>query len=154
MFHGLFRCVLHSHCSLSGIMLRQLVAGQGCTDEAGPSASNPLAGLFSHVLGNTKQGEYLHEVRATMPTFSKVDRDKIRNRSHIHTRHLFPGATARGWLSPAICGHTPRCIAAINNNASTLQDAVELDKLIQNRPWCRCFTRASAAAATDFPALP
>lgn len=74
-------------------MLRQLVAGQGCTDDAGPStSSNPLAGLFSHMLG-TKHNEYLHEVRTTIPTFSKIDQDKIRNRSHIHTRHLFPDAS-------------------------------------------------------------
>ncbi|DBA81552.1 hypothetical protein WJX77_012401 [Trebouxia sp. C0004] len=75
-------------------MLRQLVAGQGCTDDAGPStSSNPLAGLFSHMLGTTKHNEYLHEVRTTIPTFSKIDQDKIRNRSHIHTRHLFPDAS-------------------------------------------------------------
>ncbi|DBB10637.1 TPA: peroxisomal targeting signal receptor Pex5 [Trebouxia sp. C0006] len=74
-------------------MLRQLVAGQGCTDDAGPStSSNPLAGLFSHMLG-TKHNEYLQEVRTTIPTFSKTDQDKIRNRSHIHTRHLFPDAS-------------------------------------------------------------
>ncbi|KAA6426938.1 MAG: hypothetical protein FRX49_03262 [Trebouxia sp. A1-2] len=75
-------------------MLRQLVAGQGCTGDAGPStSSNPLAGLFSHMLGTTKHNEYLHEVRTTIPTFSKIDQDKIRNRSHIHTRHLFPDAS-------------------------------------------------------------
>ena len=74
-------------------MLRQLVAGQGCTDDTGPSSSgNPLSGLFSQLLGNNKQDEYLPEVRLPVPTFSKVDREKIRNRSHIHTRHLFPGA--------------------------------------------------------------
>jgi hypothetical protein len=79
-------------------MLRQLVAGQGCTDDAGPStSSNPLAGLFSHMLGTTKHNEYLHEVRTTIPTFSKIDQDKIRNRSHIHTRHLFPGAATTKW---------------------------------------------------------
>ncbi len=83
---------LHQGVDIS--MLRQLVAGQGCTDDAGPStSSNPLAGLFSHMLGTTKHNEYLHEVRTTIPTFSKIDQDKIRNRSHIHTRHLFPGAT-------------------------------------------------------------
>lgn len=76
-------------------MLRQLVAGQGCTGDAGPSSAstdgNPLAGWFSQLLGNNKQNEYLPEVRLPVPTFSKVDREKIRNRSHIHTRHLFPG---------------------------------------------------------------
>lgn len=75
-------------------MLRQLVAGQGCTDDAGPSTSstsNPLAGWFSQLLGSSKQNEYLPEVRLPTPTFSTVDREKIRNRSHIHTRHLFPG---------------------------------------------------------------
>ena len=75
-------------------MLRQLVAGQGCTDDAAPSSSrNPLASLFSHMLGTSKQNEYLHEVRAPNISFSQADQEKIRNRSHVHTRHLFPGAT-------------------------------------------------------------
>ena len=74
-------------------MLRQLVAGQGCTDESGASSSgNPLAGFFSQLLGNNKQNEYLPEVRLPIPAFSQGDKEKIRNRSHIHTRHLFPGA--------------------------------------------------------------
>lgn len=75
-------------------MLRQLVAGQGCTDDAGPSTGgNPLAGLFAQLLGDSKQNEYLPEVRLPIPTFSKVDQEKIRNRSHVHTRHLFPGVS-------------------------------------------------------------
>ena len=75
-------------------MLRQLVAGQGCTDDAAPSSSrNPLASLFSHMLGTSKQNEYLHEIRAPNIAFSQADQEKIRNRSHVHTRHLFPGAT-------------------------------------------------------------
>ena len=77
-------------------MLRQLVAGEGCTDDAGPStSSSPLAGLFSHMLGTSQQSEYLHEIRTPLPTLSKVDKQKIQNRSFIHTRHLFPGERNR-----------------------------------------------------------
>ena len=98
-------------------MLRQLVAGQGCTDDAGPSTSgNPLAGLFSQLLGNSKQNEYLPEVRLPIPTFSKVDREKIRNRSHVHARHLFPG------VSPYVpCRVVPPAVRATSKLFVTLR---------------------------------
>lgn len=133
-------------------MLRQLVAGQGCTEDGGPSTtsnSNPLAGWFSQLLGSSKQNEYLPEVRLPVPTFSTVDREKIRNRSHIHTRHLFPGMCLPSFAFPH---------AAVE---ATRQDfcsqTLRPKHLHCPHPFtctaCRCTARGAGATAADISAF-
>ena len=140
-------------------MLRQLVAGQGCTDDAGPSTSgNPLAGLFSQLLGNSKQNEYLPEVRLPIPTFSKEDREKIRNRSHVHTRHLFPGVSLYlpcRVVPPAVQAMSKMFITQPSTEAKApLPSTVSTQPIIQVIcAACRCTTRGAGATAADIPAI-
>ena len=117
-------------------MLRQLVAGRGCTDDAGPSTTgNPLAGLFSHLLGNSKQNEYLPEVRLPIPTFSKVDREKIRNRSHVHTRHLFPGVSQ--YLPCSLVAPAVEAMSKVS--LSQLSSEVKAPLLSRHSPFFRSY---------------
>ena len=124
-------------------MLRQLVAGPGCTDDAGPSTSgNPLAGLFSQLLGNSKQNE-LPEVRLPIPTFSKVDREKIRNRSHVHTRHLFPGVSQ--YLPFSLLLLLPKAPLLFTCSTRPINQVICAA--------CRCTARGAGATAADIPAV-
>lgn len=73
-------------------MLRQLVSGAGCVDDVGPSGrANPLQSFYNSVLERSKQHEYLPEVRFADANVTELNKDKIRLRSSIHLRHVFPG---------------------------------------------------------------
>ena len=82
-----------AHCRLNlRRMLRQLVSGAGCVDDTGPSGrANPLQSLFTDALDRSKHHEYLPEVRFRDANVAELNKEKIRSRSHIHLRHVFPG---------------------------------------------------------------
>ena len=79
-------------------MLRQLVSGPGCVDDTGSSGpGNPLQDFYSNFLQQSKQREYLPELRLRDLVLADAIKEKVRSRSNIHLRHVFPGT--EGMLS-------------------------------------------------------
>lgn len=71
--------------------LKDLVMGQGCAVEAGPSGANPLAKLFSGIIESSRKPEQLGDVASANVPISAESKQKIANRARVVTRHLYPG---------------------------------------------------------------
>ena len=115
-------------------MLRQLVSGPGCVDDTGASGpGNPLQAFYSTFLQQSKQREHLPELRFRDSVLADVNKEKVRTRSNVHLRHVFPGM---------VC-----------DQSNTLTDLcspvmfIQLGSALEPDFVCRCKSSAAPAAA-------
>lgn len=126
-------------------MLRQLISGVGCTDDVGPSGrANPLQSLYTDLHDRSKHHEYLPEVRFSDAAVADLAKEKIRTRSHIHLRHVFPGMQQHELLRSRckLC-----CVQRLSPHQHMAADVFKHYSVS-----CRCQSTSIAAAAKHLSA--
>ncbi len=96
--------------------LRDIVVGQGCSVDEGPSGTNPLAKLFSGIIDSSRKHERLQETGLTNLPVTDENKQKIANRAGIVTRHIYPGVLCSPCHIDSVPFRTVGCHFSISSN--------------------------------------